>query len=694
MSQTKEERLSAVHERAMIRFSAIQSALHEERLQCLQDRRFYSIAGAQWEGDLGLQFENKPRFEMNKIHLAVIRIINEYRNNRVTVDFLSKDGSDDDTLSDTCDGLYRADEQDSGAEEAYDNAFEESVGGGFGAFRLRACYEDDSDEDDDRQRIRIEPIYDADTCVFFDLDAKRQDKADAKYAFVLNSMTPDAYKEKYSDDPSTWPKSIHLKQFDWYTPAVVFVAEYYEIEEKSELVHVYRGLALSDGSEPEERKVRDQELKDDPDLLKTLEATGFREVRQKRIKRDKVHKYILSGARVEEDQGFIAGRYIPVVPTYGKRWFVDNVERCMGHVRLATDAARLKNMLVSMLAEIATFSPIGKPIVTPAQILGHQQMWADDNVKRYPYLLLNPLEDAQGNVIANAPIGYTKPPDIPPGLGALMQMTEQDLQDLLGNQQAGEEVKPNISGKLMELIQTRLDMQSFIYMSNFKKAIKRAGEVWLSMAKDVYVEEGRKMKSVGNDGSTSTVELGKPAINKDTGEDYLENDLSQAKFDVITDVGPTSSSRRSATVRSLTAVLQVTQDPQQQSILVSMIMMNLEGEGMSELRSYYRMQLVKMGVLKPTDAEIEQMKKEQAATPPDPNAQLAQSQAQLSQAMATESLAKGHKAIADAALASARADQAHADTAATLHDIGLDHQKHALHTVKTLTELNTPNPQM
>ena len=122
-SITKAERLSRVHAEALAQFDKIQDAVHDERIQCLQDRRFYSIAGAQWEGNLSEQFANRPQFEVNKIHLAVIRIINEYRNNRITADFIPKAGGDD-NLADMCDGLFRADEVDSGAEEAYDNAFE------------------------------------------------------------------------------------------------------------------------------------------------------------------------------------------------------------------------------------------------------------------------------------------------------------------------------------------------------------------------------------------------------------------------------------------------------------------------------------------------------------------------------------------------------------------------------------------
>ena len=288
MAISKEQRLAAVHAESMREFDNIQSALKEERLQCVQDRRFYSIAGAQWEGPLGEQFENKPKFEVNKIHLSVIRIINEYRNNRVTVDYQAKDGGED-KLADVCDGLYRADEMDSVANEAYDNAFEEAVGGGFGAWRLTAQYEDEEDDENEKQCIRIEPIYDADTSVFFDLNAKRQDKSDAKSCYVLYAMTPDQFKEEYDEDPASWPKDVNEYDFDWNTPDVVYVAEVYRIEEFKETVTIYEHL---DGTEERFTKA---DFAEQEDLADELMALGAEEVRTKRVKKKRVHKYIMSG---------------------------------------------------------------------------------------------------------------------------------------------------------------------------------------------------------------------------------------------------------------------------------------------------------------------------------------------------------------------------------------------------------------
>ena len=641
---SNDQRIANLHTEALAQFGDIQSAMRDERLQCLQDRRFYSLAGSQWEGPLWDQFENKPKFEVNKIHLAVIRIINEYRNNRITVDFVSKDGEENDKLADVCDGLYRADENDSVANEAYDNAFEEAVGGGFGAWRLRTAYEDEEDPEDDRQRIKIEPIFDADSSVFFDLGAKRQDKSDAKYCFVVTSMTRQAYKDTWGDDPTDWPKIIHQYEFDWCTPDVVYVAEYYKVEERSETIRIFQNIS------GEEERYSPADFANDETLEETLLAVGSMEVRQKRVKRKKVRKYVMSGGKVLEDAGYIAGKCIPVVPVFGKRWFVDNIERCMGHVRLAKDAQRLKNMQLSKLGEISALSSVEKPILVPEQVAGHQMMWAEDNLKDYPYLLINPVTDQNGNQAISGPVAYTKSPNIPPAMAALLQITEQDMQDILGNAQGADKMVSNISGKAVEMIQARVDMQTFIYMSNFAKGMKRCGEIWLSMAKDVYTESKRRMKTLTQTGETDVVELMQPTIDQETGEIVMANDLGAAAFDVNVDVGPSSSSRKAATVRALTGMLQITQDPETAQVLGAMAMMNMEGEGIEDANSYFRKKLLRMGVVQPTDKEKEELMAEMQNTPQDPNTMYLQAAAANEEAKAAKARADTVETIANSEL--------------------------------------------
>lgn len=634
------KKLRDLHEQALADFDRVQSAVYDEREQSLQDRRFYSISGAQWEGALSDQFDNKPKFEVNKVHLAVIKIINEYRNNRISVDFITKDGNPDDELADTCEGLFRADEQDSRAEEAYDNGFEEAVGGGFGALRLTTEYEDEEDDENEKQRIRIEPIYDADSSVFFDIDAKRQDKSDAKYCFVMHSMTTQDFEDEWGEDasPASMPKEISGVEYDWFTPDLVYIAEYYRVEEEKKTVHIYETLT------GDEERYSDEDFEEDEQLEVRLAAMGIRKVREKRVKVKRVHKYILSGDKVLDDAGFIAGKNIPIIPVYGKRWFIDSVERCMGHVRLVKDMQRLKNMLMSKLAEISSLSTVEKPIFMPEQIAGHETLWSEDNIKNFPYLLVNEITDAAGNPQPAGPVAYTKPPEVPPALAALISLADVDMNELLGRTGDAEKMLSHVSGKAHEMIQKRIDGQAYIYLSNFSKAVRRVGEVWLSMAKDVYVEKGRKMKTVDPMGELSSVELGKPAASPN-GVVEESNDISRATFDVNVSVGPSSDSQREATVQTLTGMLTATQDPQTRKILESMMMLNIEGNGISETRDFFRKQLVQMGVLPPTPEEAKAMAAQQKE--PSPEEQYLLAEAQKSIADAKKTMAEIQETLSD-----------------------------------------------
>ena len=380
----------------------------------------------------------------------------------------------------------------------------------------------------------------------------------------------------------------------------------------------------------------------------------------------------MSGGKVLEDAGYIAGNCIPIVPVYGKRWFVDNIERCMGHVRLAKDAQRLKNMQLSKLGEISALSSVEKPILTPEQVSGHQLMWADDNLRNFPYLLVNPITAPDGSQTVSGPVAYTRSAQIPPAMAALLQITEQDMQDILGSSQQADKMVSNISGKAVEMIQTRVDMQTYIYMSNFAKGMKRCGEIWLSMAKDIYVEEGRRMKVIGRTEDVETVELMQPMVSE-TGEVVMQNDLSGAKFDVIVDVGPSSSSKRASTVRALTGMMAITDDAQTKQVLQAMAMMNMEGEGIGDVRDFFRKQLLRMGVVKPTEQEAEQLMAEQQAQgqQQDPNAIFLQAAAEEAVAKAAQARASTIKTVADAGLSRAK-------TAETLAKTGVEQQNMVL----------------
>jgi hypothetical protein len=148
-------------------------------------------------------------------------------------------------------------------------------------------------------------------------------------------------------------------------------------------------------------------------------------------------------------------------------------------------------------------------------------------------------------------------------------------------------------------------------------------------------------------------------------------------FDVAVDVGPSSSSRRDATVRALTGMMQVTTDPTTQQVLQAMAIMNMEGEGIGDIKEYFRKQLVQMGVLKPTEEEQQQMMEAQANVQPDPQTAYLMAEAAKAQALAI-------KAQADTEYTLARSEETKAKTIQTLSSVDIDERKSAIETAEKI----------
>lgn len=666
--------LNDIHLEAVRRFHDTQTATRDERIQSLKDRRFCHLRGAQWEGPLSEQFKNKPKIEINKVRKSVNDICDDFQNNRLGSRFLLKDGVEDEELSDACASLHRSDEQDSVAEEAYDNAFSEGVSGGIGGWRLRAEYEDEGSPEDERQRIRIEPIFDADSALYYDLNAKRQDKSDARFAFLVTSMSRAEYELVYDDNPSDWPKEIHEYENDWLTPDVVYVAEYYNLEEEHDTVHFFKGLS------GEEVSHSGFDLEETTGLKRMLRLTGFKEVRKKKVIRRRIHKYIMNGNEVLSDEGRIAGTEIPLVPYYANRTFIDNLERCSGHTRFAIDPQMVKNMLVSKLAEFAGLSSMSKPILTPEQISGHENAWAEDNIENFAYLLVNAVMDPSGTQALSGPVGWTKSAEVPEVFAALLKIVEEDAQGILGSPNDQEKTLSHVSGEAITKKQTQIDRKSLRYIINMAKAMRRSGQIWVSMASEIYTEKGRKMKGVDANGKVRQLELQKPMIGAD-GRQTTANDLTRAKFDVFVDVGPSNASKRQAIVQSITDMLPFVDDPQTKTVLIYTAMMNSEAEGMADLHKWFRKQLVKMSVIEPTPAEAQQMAAEAKNAQPSPSDQYLLAETEKSKA-------DTQKSVADISLLSARTEKTKVDSLVALAKIGADKEKAALDQMKTLSDIH------
>ncbi|MDM3265690.1 portal protein [Citrobacter sp. Cf039] len=597
------------HRKALCNFDNAYTATQDMREQIIEAQRFVRVSGAQWEGSTNAgysfdegRFEHYPRFELNKIARECDRIIGEYRQNRISVRFRPKDGQASEELAEKMNGKFRADYQETSGGEACDNAFDDAVTGGFGCWRMCADYEDEMDPSNEQRRISLLPVYDPATCVFFDQDSKQYDRSDATWAMEMFSMTPKAFEAEYPDSiAASLSKDDSGTQYDWSTPDAIYVGRYYEVRTEKVKISAWRNPITNATAIYDEDQIKDIE-----DELKegSFEMIGEREVKKRRV-----YCGLLSGAEWLEEPKRIPGEHIPLIPVYGRRAFVDNQERIEGHAAKAMDAQRLENLMVSMIADNATQAGgDGIPIVDvnfiPGPLADH---WAQRNKKRPAFLPMVSQKDKQGAVVAQAQVsGYTPPTQMPPALAGLLQYTGTAIQQITGASQL-ENMPSNVATDTVDSIFNRMDTQSYIYMDNMAKSMRRAGVVWLSMAREVYGSD-TPMRIVNEDGTDDVALMNGAVIDRQTGEEVALNDLSQGNYEVTVDVGQSFATRRDATVKSLLSMLAlIPPSTPKHDLVSSMILDNMDGEGIDDLKEYNRNQLLLSGVIKPRTPEEKQM---------------------------------------------------------------------------------------
>lgn len=647
---SESDKLKEVHKRALARFDSVAVPQSEIRAKALEARRFVTIPGAQWEGWDQLWPEDAPKPEVDKIDKSLEKIETDYRENRLTVDYIPVGDASDQETADTLDGMHRADSHDFKAQQARDNAFQEGLRGGFGAWRLTTDLVDPYDPENESQRVN--PgfiIVDADQSVYFDGNSRLYDKSDAKWAFIVTADTRAVAEAEYGADLCDWPDAKMRPAFDWFRPDLVRKAEYYEREEADDKL-----LILTQKDSGEEQRFFESEI--EADALADLKAQGWK-VETKKIKRVRIHKYILNGACVLRDCGYIAGPNIPIVPFYGRRDYVDGQERFRGHVTKKMDRQRIYNTRIAKLVERDAISPGEKPIFDASQIDANQaEQWARAHVDRLPYLTVHALRNAQGDIVSAGPIGTVKETDVPPVTAALLQIAAADLTDDDDN---ADEVKANTSAEAMDIAASRVDAKSGIYLDNMRTSLEREAEIYLGMAREVYYEPRRKVSTMTVDGKDGEAVLMQPVIGDD--KVYrLRNNISQGRYKVVASVQESTATKRQKTVRQdleVAAVAVQAQDMELAKVTINHAVMNMDGEGTQEVQDWVRQRMIALGVVKPTPEEAQQIAEAQAQNDnkPDPSAMALEAAAMESQSKAKLNEASALDKVAAAELKQAQA---------------------------------------
>jgi hypothetical protein len=594
---------------------------YDTRLKAADDMVFAWVS--QWDDTYLSQSDIGYRGEFNILRKAMRQILTDLTLNPVQVDFDPVDATDA-SGADLMDGMYRADMRNNTSLEAKKNANQEAVACGVAAWELRAEWKTNN-PDDDRQVIKRWPLYEANNNVMWDPNAKLLDKSDATYVSCLVAYSDDGYKalreeltgesEESGDASFKFPEISYV--FPWISEAnKIYVTRFFHRELKK-----VKHFIFVDGFGTV-KSVAEHEMDDKEDFLAD---NGYDLTDERTINRYVVTRYIASGGEILEAV-VIAGEHIPIVPQYGERQFVEGEEHYEGIVRLAKDPQRLRNFQLSYLADIVSMSPREKPIFTAEQIQGFEDMYeqsgADNNL---PYLLQNAL-DSNGQPLPVGAVGGIKAPDVPPALMMSIAESRVAVDDVAGAGLPQDITDTHLSGKAVQALQKRMDMQSYTYQDNHKFAMRRDGEIYASMARDIH-DVQQDVTLVRVDGTKSKETINKEEMNYDTFEREISNDISKMAFDVYANVGPSFESVKEQNKEELKELINgVPAGSTEYIMLLNEYFMLIDGTSFKDIRDYGRKQLILAGVKEPeTDEEKAMVAESQQSQQPqvDPAMMLA-----------------------------------------------------------------------
>lgn len=614
------ERLNSI----LCKFDADWMASDEARTEATNDLYFSRVS--QWDDWLSDYTTLQYRGQFDVVRPVVRKLVAEMRRNPIDVLFRPKDGADPNS-ADVLMGMYRTDMRHNTAKISVNIAVREQIEAGVGAWRLITEYED-QDPTSNNQVIRRVPIHEACTHVVWDSNSKQMDKSDAMHCTVINAMSRDGWKafaEKNGFDDDEIPSFQNPDMnwlFPWLTSDVVYVGEYYEVEEKKETVFIYQDPLTGEPVSYFQRDIKD--------VIDELADKGMIKVAEKKVKRRRVYKSIITCTTILKDREPIAGEHIPIVPVFGEWSFAGDKEVYEGVVRLTKDGQRLRNMIMSFNADIVARTPKKKPIFWPEQIEGYEYMYGGND--DYPYYLLNRTDENNGDLPVQ-PISYMENPEVPQANAYMLEAATNSVSQVATMGVDAEAANGQVAFDTVNQLNMRADLETYVFQDNLATAMRRDGEIYQSMVNDIY-DVPRQVMMTLEDGSEKQVQLLTQVVDYQAGTVVTLNDI-RGRYECYTDTGPSFQSMKEQNRAEIQELLAKVPPgtPEWQMLLLQYFTL-LDGKGVEMMREYANKQLVMMGLKKPETPEEMQMVQQAQQQPKEPSPEQTQAQGVLLQGQA------------------------------------------------------------
>jgi len=579
VKRTKKQREGILDE-ALKRFETAKEAWSEVFSAAADDIRFVDAVDGQWDEQTRQVRQKRPTMTFDKISGAVDQVVGNHLQNRPAVKVRGAEDDDADT-AEIYEGLIRQIEKR--GEAAYKNGFKYTVKGGYGAWRVRHDYLDD---DSVHQDIILDEVKNP-FSVLVDPIVQVKPISNMRYGYVFDDMPKDEFEKEYPKAKSGMSEGFEFtgNKREWMNDDTVRVCEYYRIVEDGEkTIHL-----LSDG-----RQVAEDE---DFDLvLDELEMAGISIVKSRTVPNKRLEHFKMTACEILEEVDSI-GKYVPLVPVFGKNSIVDGEFISRGLVRKGKDAQRLYNYERSTYVETVALQPKQPYMATPAMIKGHENRWKAINTSNDPVMLFN---FDQGNK------PFREAPAQPSGaLLTGLQISSDDIKSTTGIYDASLGARSNeTSGRAIRERKAEGSTATYEFTDELTEAIEHTGRIFVDLIPKVY-DGTRQIRILGEDNAEQVEKINQPIKDAQSGEVITLNDLSRGKYDVKITVGPAYSTRRSETAEQLGQI--IAQNPQMAQIIGDVYYQSLDLVGADELVKRTRKMGIKQGFIEPNDEEKQEM---------------------------------------------------------------------------------------
>lgn len=560
---------------------------HDQRERAREADLFTHKRDGQWEQKWWNTNEGRPRYTFDITTPIVRQIAGEIRKADFGIDVSPAGGAATKELAKTINGIVRNIQNISNAEDVYKDAAKQMVNSGISGWRVVQKYLDNDSFDQD---LVIEPIYNFKDRVWFNEATQEKAAEDATLCFVMQTITPDEYEEKWPEGSKESVSVDRSRSSYFNVPDTLVIGEvYYFKEKKRELVKMSNGKVYPD--DDNFKKVKDE-----------LAELGITEKDRRSVPRKVVYtRKFDGGGWLEEESETVFTNMLPVVPLYGNYEIIENKVTYFGAVEKLLDAQRVFNYSMSREVEEGALAPRQKYWMTRNQAEGEEATLATLNTNSDPVQFYTPDQEAPG---APQQSGGAQ---INPGLRTMsMAMSEIVTQAAnlfapsMGN-------NPNAqSGIAIKRLQDKGDIGTVEYFASLERAITKTARVIVDAIPDVYTP-GRQVRIIGEDGETDIITLGEEVFDTETQKTVILNDLSVGKYDVVCSSGPSFQNRQQETVDAMIEIANV--DPSILQLGGDILLNNIASPGMGQMADRKRAQLFQQGLI-PFDQMNEQEKQQ------------------------------------------------------------------------------------